>query len=485
MPNERNLPDLLPADIVCRYRVMPLSMRGRVLEVGVAEQPDAALLRDLAFLTGRNILPVIVESAAIDAFIAQIGDAARATPELVESKPAKAPLSVGGAVVQQVNRLIREAITRQASDIHIEPYEHFFRVRYRLDGILHSAGTLSLRQKEGIVARLKIMASLDIAEKRRPQDGRIRFQQEGTTVDLRLSTLPTTFGEKVVLRILDKSRLQLDLEVLGFAAADLRRFRKAIHLPYGMILVTGPTGSGKTTTLYAALNALNTDRVNITTVEDPIEYNLPGINQAHVRSDIGFTFAQALRAFLRQDPNIIMVGEMRDTETAQIAVRAALTGHLVLTTLHTNDAASSITRLIDMGVEPFLVASSVRMVVAQRLVRRICSHCKEEEQPAPALLVDLEQEGPVDRCHRGRGCEQCHGTGYRGRVALFEVMPVGEVLGSMIARQARPNDLRHRAQAEGMRSLRADAREKLYTGVTSLEEVLRETEREAFYENAA
>ena len=288
-----------------------------------------------------------------------------------------------GPVIQQVNHLIDQAIDQQASDIHIEPYETFFRVRYRLDGVLHTIGELSLLQREAIISRLKIMADLDIAEKRRPQDGRIRHQHGDRTIDLRVSTLPTDFGEKVVLRILDKSHLRLDLDVLGFDEVALSTFRQAIHQPYGIILVSGPTGSGKTTTLYAALNELNTDEVNITTIEDPIEYNLPGINQTHVRADIGLTFARALRSFLRQDPNIIMVGEVRDAETAKIAIRASLTGHLVISTIHTNDAPSTITRLVDMGIEPFLIASSIRLTVAQRLVRRICPDCKQRADLRP------------------------------------------------------------------------------------------------------
>lgn len=474
-----DLAEALPVTWMYRHRIVPLGVEDGVLRVGAVIEPEPAVLRDLAFLTGKTVVSVPVGRAEVDAFVR-----AYEPEEEVEAVPADVPvqrlmprggMSGSGSVVEQVDRLILAAIEQKASDVHIEPYEHVFRVRYRLDGVLHTVEELSLLQRDAIISRLKIMASLDIAERRRPQDGRIRFPVGEQMVDLRVSTLPTDFGEKVVLRILDKSHLRLDLEALGFDEAALAAFRRAIRLPYGMILVTGPTGSGKTTTLYAALNALNTQEVNITTIEDPIEYNLPGINQTHVRSDIGFTFAQTLRAFLRQDPNVIMVGEIRDTETAVIAVRAALTGHLVLSTLHTNDAPSAVTRLIDMGVEPFLVASSVRLVVAQRLVRRICEACREPGTFDAALRAELQIDGDGSACFRGRGCAACSGTGYRGRTALFEVMPVDEALAGLIARRAGLYDIRRHAHARGMQTLREVALARMRAGITTPEEVLRET----------
>lgn len=380
-----------------------------------------------------------------------------------------------GSVVQQVNTIIHKAIEVGASDIHVEPYEERVRVRYRMDGVLQHIGELSLMHKDALISRIKIMAHLDIAEKRRPQDGRIRIEKEKNSIDLRVSTLPTDFGEKVVLRILDKSEQRLDLKQLGFERENLKTFRKAISHPYGMILVTGPTGSGKTTTLYSALNELNTDKVNITTIEDPIEYNLVGINQTHVRSDIGLTFSHALRSILRQDPNIIMVGEIRDLETAEIAIRAALTGHLVLSTLHTNDAPSAITRIVDMGIEPFLVASSVRLVMAQRLVRRICESCKQQYMPDQILLKDLNLNGSSCTFYKGEGCEQCNGTGYKGRTALIEIMPMSDALSDMIVNHSGSHAIKKQAIADGMVTLRDAGIQKIRDGLTTPEEVFRET----------
>lgn len=379
-----------------------------------------------------------------------------------------------GSVVGQVNTIVYHAINMRASDIHIEPYEESFRLRYRLDGVLQEMGELNLGQKDAILSRLKIMAKLDIAEKRRPQDGRIRIEKDKKTIDLRVSTLPTEFGEKIVLRILDKTEQRLELKHLGFEEKNLREFRKAIANPYGMILVTGPTGSGKTTTLYAALSELNTPEVNITTIEDPIEYNLPGINQTQVRSDIGLTFSTALRAILRQDPNIIMVGEVRDKETAEIAIRSALTGHLVFSTLHTNDAPSAITRLIDMGIEPFLVASSVRLVMAQRLVRRICPECKTEYVPEQEVVAELGLQNQQTFYH-GTGCEHCNGTGFKGRVALIELMPVSDILSELVVKQSGAHELKKQALADGMVTLRQSGVQKITEGVTTVEEVIRET----------
>ncbi len=383
-------------------------------------------------------------------------------------------LSLTGSVIQQVDSLIRRAIRTGASDIHLEPYETLFRVRYRLDGVLYDVAQISLLQKSAVISRLKVMASLDIAEKRRPQDGRIRLKDADATVDIRVSTLPTDFGEKIVLRILDKRNLNLDLSGLGLEEEKLALVRKTFSLPHGMILVTGPTGSGKTTTLYAGLNEINTPHINITTIEDPIEYNLLGINQTHIRADIGFTFASALRAFLRQDPNVIMVGEIRDGETASIAIRAALTGHLVLSTLHTNDAPSSISRLLNMDVEPYLVASSVRLVIAQRLVRRVCLHCKEERSIESDIAKELGLE-KENTSWKGVGCEHCNGTGYAGRIAIFEFMPMSDRLSEAVTKRVNAREFRSIALSEGMSTLREQALKLMRKGLTSVEEVVRET----------
>jgi type IV pilus assembly protein PilB len=370
--------------------------------------------------------------------------------------------------------LISDAVRLGASDIHVEPYEAYVRIRYRLDGMLQEVSRPSVGAGRTLISRLKIMADLDIAEKRRPQDGRIRVKEADRTIDIRVSTLPTDFGEKVVLRILDKSRLQLDLARLGFEEGDLKTFRKALKLPHGMILVTGPTGSGKTTTLYAALNYINSPGINITTIEDPIEYNLTGINQTHVRSDIGLSFAAALRSILRQDPNVVMVGEIRDGETAEIAVRAALTGHLVLSTLHTNDAASAITRLLDMGIEPFLVAASVKMILAQRLLRRICPDCKTTHAPTPEQIEELGIPGPA-QFWRGAGCPRCGQTGFSGRLAVYEVLKIENGIAGQINRRAPSGEILEKAREKGFRSLREMALSAATQGMTTIEEVLRET----------
>lgn len=411
-----------------------------------------------------------------------------------------------GPVVQQVDRIVSRAITLGASDVHIEPTEEGLRVRYRIDGVLHLAGELNGVQREAVVSRVKVLASLDIAEKRRPQDGRIRVKHrdEGgghnggglvqppplapspagarrrsvdeRDVDLRVSVLPTHFGEKVVLRVLDRTSLRMDLGGLGFEESQLGLFRQAVESPYGMVLVTGPTGSGKTTTLYAALSTLVTDRVNVTTVEDPIEYDVAGVNQTQARPDLGFSFAEALRSFLRQDPDIIMVGEIRDAETAGVAIRAALTGHLVLSTLHTNDAPSTVVRLVDMGVEPYLVAASVRLAVAQRLLRTICPECKEADDRRPGASAPLLEGVPPDTpLFRGAGCASCGGTGYRGRVAVFEVMPVSDRVTRAITQGASGQEVRGIALEEGMRTLRQAAVARLVAGETTIEEVIRVT----------
>lgn len=380
-----------------------------------------------------------------------------------------------GSVITQVDRIIQSAIEVGASDIHLEPFEKQYRLRFRIDGVLQEVTELQLSQKDAITSRLKIMAELDIAEKRRPQDGRIKIRtKQGQDIDLRVSTLPTQYGEKIVLRILDKGSLELSLDSLGFLEGVLNAFRKEIHNPYGMILVTGPTGSGKTTTLYSALNEINTNEVNITTIEDPIEYNLTGINQTQVHDEIDLTFVNILRSILRQDPNIIMVGEIRDKETAEIAIRAALTGHLVFSTLHTNDAASAISRLVEMGVEPFLVSSSVRMVMAQRLVRKICTSCSTEYTPDETLVKEL---GMTDHSSfkKGEGCEQCNHSGYKGRTALIELLSMSEELAKQVNISINSSEIKFIATKEGMSTLRDVGIQKIRNGLTTIEEVYRET----------
>ena len=392
--------------------------------------------------------------------------------EELQEKSEEAP------VVRLVNVILYDAIKRGASDIHIEPFEKEYRVRYRIDGILYEVMNPPLKLKEAITSRLKIMARLDIAEKRLPQDGRIkmktRIANRVKDLDFRVSVLPTLFGEKIVLRLLDKDNLMLDMTKLGFEPDSLRRFEQAILKPYGMVLLTGPTGSGKTNTLYSALSRINTPEVNIITVEDPVEFNLPGVNQVQVRESIGLNFAAALRSFLRQDPNIILVGEIRDFETAEVAIKAAMTGHLVLSTLHTNDAPSSINRLMNMGIEPFLVTTSVHLVAAQRLVRRICENCKKEMQVPPPALVNLgfgEDEAERLVLYKGAGCERCSHTGYKGRVALYEVMVVGEEIRDLVLSGGSAFEIRQRALESGMISLRMSGLEKIRMGMTSVEEV--------------
>ncbi len=385
-------------------------------------------------------------------------------------------------VVRLVNIILTDAIKRGASDIHVEPYEKKYRCRYRIDGILYEVMHPPLRLREAITSRIKIMARLDIAEKRLPQDGRIKIKtkvgDKMKELDYRVSVLPTIFGEKIVLRLLDKDNLMLDMTKLGFETESLRLFEEAIFKPYGMVLVTGPTGSGKTNTLYSSLSKINKADTNIMTAEDPVEFNLPGINQVQMKESIGLNFAAALRSFLRQDPNIVLVGEIRDFETAEVAIKAALTGHLVLSTLHTNDAPSTINRMMNMGIEPFLVATSVHLVVAQRLVRRICTFCKEPIETPPAALTSMgftEREARTLKLFQGRGCEQCGDTGYKGRVGLYEVMQITDEMRELILSGGSSMELRERAIEEGMITLRKSGLQKIRDGVTSIEEVVRET----------
>ncbi len=489
---DSDLLSLIPKSAAAGMHVFPLSLEGNVLTVGLPSAPDRDTLNDLAFITGKKIRVQVLDESEIAGLISEyynlspvdlaLPDAEDAGKSVATSRVASDQESsfgldiASGSAVALADKIISEAVRMKASDIHIEPYEKNTRVRFRIDGALHEVVRPSLEQTKPLISRLKIMADLDIAEKRRPQDGRIRAESGERKVDIRVSSLATDFGEKIVLRILDKSQLQLDLNKLGFEDENLALFRKKIRLPYGMILVTGPTGSGKTTTLYAALNEINRPEVNITTIEDPIEYNLPGINQTHVHSEIGVTFAAALRSILRQDPDIIMIGEIRDTETAEIAIRAALTGHLVLSTLHTNDAASAVTRLTDMGVEPFLVASSVKMILAQRLLRRLCVSCRQKVLPSEELLAGIGlDESMAFSCFGATGCRECDNFGYRGRTAAFEVLEMDEDLAEMIARGATAAQLRHAAGRKGMLTLRDAAMKKACAGETSLDEVVRET----------
>ncbi|MDH7500611.1 MAG: type IV-A pilus assembly ATPase PilB, partial [candidate division NC10 bacterium] len=381
-------------------------------------------------------------------------------------------------VVKLVNVILTDAIKKGASDIHLEPYEKTFRVRYRIDGMLYEVMSPPMKLRAALTSRVKIMAQLDISERRLPQDGRIKIRMGGKEMDYRVSTLPTLFGEKVVLRLLDKSSLQLDMTKLGFEPKSLADFEAAITAPYGMVLVTGPTGSGKTTTLYSALNRINSPETNIMTAEDPVEFNLPGINQVQMKAEIGLNFAAALRSFLRQDPDIIMVGEIRDYETAEIAIKAALTGHLVLSTLHTNDAPSTVSRLLNMGVEPFLVSASTNLILAQRLVRKVCKDCKEEVQVPPSVLTSLgfsPEEAKSIVCYHGKGCNTCSDTGYRGRLALYEVMVINEDIKKLILDGASTIELREAARRNGMLTLRESGLQKLREGITTLEEVMRVT----------
>jgi type IV pilus assembly protein PilB len=384
-------------------------------------------------------------------------------------------------VVKLVNSMLADAIRKGASDIHVEPFEKSVRVRFRIDGELYEMMSPPLRMKLAMISRLKIMAELDIAERRIPQDGRIRLRMFNKNIDLRVSSLPTIYGEKIVMRILDKSNLNIDLTKLGFEERGLKRLVRAVEMPFGMVLVTGPTGSGKTTTLYSALTRINRPEVNIMTAEDPVEYNLDGINQVNVNDEVGLTFAAALRAFLRQDPNIIMVGEIRDIETASIGVKAALTGHLVLSTLHTNDAPSTLNRMVDMGVEPFLVASSTNLILAQRLVRRICTNCKQDVELHPEIIEELgisdEQAREMD-AKEGKGCVECNNTGYKGRMGVYEIMPISPGIRDMILDRAPTSEVKKLAVQEGMLTLRSHALMKLKDGVTSVEEVLKETSKD-------
>jgi len=486
---------LLTPDIAIKHTVLPLKREGRTLTIAIADPNNVAAIEDVKFITRCDVFPVIAGEYtlrnAIDRYYQQ-SDAQLQTLlksvedaedlELVEEDEEEDLKGQDAAddapVVKLINGLLTDAVKRGASDIHIEPFEHEMRVRYRVDGALQEVMKPPIKMRAALTSRVKIMASLNIAERRVPQDGRIKLKMGARVIDFRVSTLPVLFGEKVVLRILDKGNLTLDLTKFGFEPKAEENLMRAILNPYGMVLVTGPTGSGKTTTLYSALSRINTMEVNIMTAEDPVEYNLMGINQVLVRNEVGMTFAAALKAFLRQDPNIIMVGEIRDMETGSIAIKAALTGHLVLSTLHTNDAPSTVTRMIDMGIEPFNVASAVNLIVAQRLVRRICANCKAEHKYTDEEIHAFglpKAEAAKLQFFKGQGCDTCSETGYKGRQGLYEVMAMSSQLRRLVLKGASTEELRQAAVEEGMLTLRMDGMLKVKRGITSLEEVVKET----------
>lgn len=485
---------LIPEEVALKHTVIPVNRAGSTLILAIADPSNIFAIDDIKFLTGYNVEVVVASEEQIKRAVDRhydktsslddiMGDFDDSEMEIVQDDDdvdigELAKESEDAPVVKLVNLILTDAIKKEASDIHVEPYEKEFRVRYRIDGVLYEVMRPPMKLKNAITSRLKIMSELDIAERRLPQDGRIKLKLgRGREMDYRVSVLPTLFGEKTVLRLLDKSNLQLDMTKLGFEQEQLDVFKDAIHQPFGMVLVTGPTGSGKTTTLYSALSELNTVSENISTAEDPVEFNLAGINQVQMHEDIGLNFAAALRSFLRQDPDIIMVGEIRDFETAEIGVKAALTGHMVLSTLHTNDAPSTVNRLLNMGIEPFLVASSVNAIVAQRLARKICGDCAEPdvEVVSEALVVAgmSEEEANSTTPMKGRGCGNCSDTGFKGRVALYEVMRIGEELKEFVLNGASATELKREAIRLGMVTLRRSALNKLKEGITTLSEVHR------------
>jgi type IV pilus assembly protein PilB len=517
---------LIPAETVQKYQIIPLSRSGATLTIAITDPTNVFAMDDIKFMTGYNVEPVVASETSVLEAIQRYYSTNGASRNGKKDTPNQAPdgtlnsaatmemvskaledvaveddvevledldqidvaslekQSGEAPVIRLVNLMLMSAIQKAASDIHIEPYEKEFRIRFRIDGILYNVMQPPTKFRDAITSRVKIMSKLDIAEKRLPQDGRIkiRFAADGVTkeIDFRVSCLPTLFGEKIVLRLLDKDKLMLDMTKLGFESESLTKLEVAISKPWGMVLVTGPTGSGKTNTLYSSISKINTPETNIMTAEDPVEFNLVGVNQVQVRENIGLNFAAALRSFLRQDPNIILVGEIRDFETAEIAVKAALTGHLVLSTLHTNDAPSTINRLMNMGIEPFLVASSVNLICAQRLVRRLCTGCAQDHPHAPQALVEAgftpEEAGKVVP-KKGAGCERCNQTGYKGRVGLYEVMEVSDELRELILVGASGLELKRKAVEEGMITLRRSGLRKVMDGVTTIEEVVRETVR--------
>jgi type IV pilus assembly protein PilB len=522
---------LIPQEVAQKYSVLPLSRVGASLTLAMVDPTNVFAMDDIKFMTGLNVEPVVVAEASIQQAISkyygstkEIELASMAVDEVVfDAAVAKSSnggithadlvsldtidfdvdrtedvevvedneeidlstlsrISEDAPVVRLVNVLLVDALRRGASDIHIEPYEKELRIRFRIDGVLYDVMRPPLKMRDALISRVKIMSKLDISEKRLPQDGRIKIKVKvdarSRELDFRVSTLPTLFGEKVVLRLLDKENLMLDMTKLGFEPESLVKFQRNISKPYGMVLVTGPTGSGKTNTLYSALQSLNTIQTNIMTAEDPVEFNLMGVNQVQMKEQIGLNFAAALRAFLRQDPNIILVGEIRDFETAEIAIKAALTGHLVLSTLHTNDAPSTISRLMNMGIEPFLVATSVNLIQAQRLIRRVCKDCKRENPTPPEALIEVgfsAEDARALKTFKGKGCSTCNNTGYKGRIGLYEVMEVNDDIRELILIGASSLELRKKAVEDGMITLRESGLQKVRAGVTTLEEVVRET----------
>ena len=486
---------LIPIEVVQKYQAIPVNRSGSTLIIAMSDPSNIFAIDDIKFMTGYNVEVVVASDtgikAAIDKYYDQsasladmmsdldmedvelVGDEEQVDISSLERASVEAP------VIKLVNLILTDAIKRKASDIHIEPYERSFRVRYRIDGILYEVMKPPIKLKNAITSRIKIMAELDIAERRLPQDGRIKIKLGGgKDMDFRVSVLPTLFGEKIVLRLLDKSNLQLDMTRLGYEPEALEHFKEAIYKPFGMVLVTGPTGSGKTVSLYSALAELNKTSENISTAEDPVEFNFSGINQVQMHEDIGLNFAAALRAFLRQDPDIIMIGEIRDFETAEIAVKAALTGHLVLSTLHTNDAPSTVNRLLNMGIEPFLVASAVNLITAQRLARRVCSECKEVDDIPVQALIDAgvpPEEAPGYVCYKGTGCAKCNKTGYKGRVGFYQVMPMLEEIRELVLNGANTAEIKRESMRLGIKTMRQSGLTKVKEGVTSFEEVMRVT----------
>jgi type IV pilus assembly protein PilB len=531
---------LISHEVALKYTVLPISKVGATLTLAMADPTNVFAMDDIKFMTGLNVEPVIASESSLQIAITKYYSSSKAIEVVmngnddfgkIAAKLARngngnkgkvderildsdlnvslekfkfeptigeelevvnddeeidlaslAQASEDAPVVRLVNVLMVDSLRRGASDIHVEPYEKDFRIRFRIDGVLYDVMHPPMKMRDALLSRLKIMSKLDISEKRLPQDGRIKIKvkidNRSRELDFRVSTLPTLFGEKIVLRLLDKDKLMLDMTKLGFEAESLELFQRNISKPYGMVLVTGPTGSGKTNTLYSALQALNTPETNIMTAEDPVEFNLPGINQVQMKEQIGLNFAAALRSFLRQDPNIVLVGEIRDFETAEIAIKAALTGHLVLSTLHTNDAPSTISRMVNMGIEPFLVATSVNLIQAQRLIRRVCKDCKEEVHVPVEGLIEIgfsPEEAPEIKSYKGKGCPTCNGTGYKGRVGLYEVMEVTDELRELIIIGASAIELRRKAIELGMITLRQSGLYKLREGITTIEEVVKET----------
>jgi len=487
---------LIPPDLARKCQAIPIQANKGVLVVAVCDPSNLSALDDIRFRVKMNVEAVLTSYSAFDAAMSRYYAGAAAFGAAIETfqKEARAQGTTASSIelvqihnldegsteqdapiITLVNGIFSEAIRRMASDIHIEPYEKRFRVRLRVDGVLHEIAQVPIEMKRAVVARFKILSRMDIAESRVPQDGRIKLKAGGSEIDFRVSTMPTLFGEKVVLRMLSRGNLQLDLQKLGFEKNQLDIFKKGVYAPNGMVLVTGPTGSGKTTTLYSALSELNKISDNISTAEDPVEYNLEGVNQVQINKDIGLTFASILRTFLRQDPDIILVGEIRDYETAEVSIQAALTGHLVLSTLHTNDAPSTITRLMNMGIEPFLVTASLNTIIAQRLMRTICTKCKVEQPVPKDQLIKIgfpKEQADQIMCYHGRGCPHCGNSGYKGRIAIYEVLEFSSTMKEMVLSGATSLDLKKQSIREGMKTLRQSALTKVTEGKTSLEEAL-------------